>query len=430
MPLAMLFFFLSAQAQTDAVLPPIGGGGGGSFVARCPQGQLLTGFELRTGEWVDAIRLICVTPYGPADVGPPIAGGERFGGNGGSLQQLPCPRNMPIVTGMYVRSWGVETETVASLGLFCGVAATTQTQRDHYDVLFQGQTIHFIRSPPKRTQSTQLCPTSLVAVGINGRSGEWLDAVGLICGVPTLTPKAAPPPEAPSRPVVPAAAKVELPPGTAHNPPPPICDAAREARARNNPAAPGLEEKCRADLAAKGAAIAEQDAIVAEARAAETDVQFQQGFDIATGIFGDPALGAQGNTAKGPGSLAIRDSLGAAGQRGFNAAAKFHLSRTYDRPAAPAAGTIVASPNPVIVPNGQTSAGTSISWKPPQGYTYCEIYLSVDNGQWSEFARGGDGTKPTTIKLGSSQTFRMMIYEGQQGTPKIITTLTVTAPTN
>jgi hypothetical protein len=50
----------------------------------------------------------------------------------------------------------------------------------------------------------------------------------------------------------------------------------------------------------------------------------------------------------------------------------------------------------------------------------------VDNGQWSEFARGGDGTKQATIKQGSSYTFRMMVYEGQQGTPKVITTLTVT----
>jgi hypothetical protein len=160
------------------------------------------------------------------------------------------------------------------------------------------------------------------------------------------------------------------------------------------------------------------DPVVAAGRAAEADVLFQQGFDIASGIFGDPALGANGNTSTGPGSLGIRDSLTAAGQRGFNASVKLHLSRKYAR--------ISASPNPVIVPNGQTSGTTAISWRVPDGYTYCEIYLSADNGQWSEFARGGDGTKQTTINLGSSHTFRMMIYEGQQGTPKVVTTLTVT----
>lgn len=53
------------------------------------------------------------------------------------------------------------------------------------------------------------------------------------------------------------------------------------------------------------------------------------GFDIATGIFGDPALGAKGNTATEPGSLKIRDGLSAAGQRGFNASVALHLSRNY-----------------------------------------------------------------------------------------------------
>jgi len=92
-----------------------------------------------------------------------------------------------------------------------------------------------------------------------------------------------------------------------------------------------LERNRNADLAATGAAIARADSIVAEARNSGTDVFYRLGFDIATGIFGDPALGARGNTATGPGSMKIRDSLSAAGQRGFNDSVKLHLSRTYKR---------------------------------------------------------------------------------------------------
>lgn len=88
-----------------------------------------------------------------------------------------------------------------------------------------------------------------------------------------------------------------------------------------------LERNKYADRAAKGAAIAARDSIVAQARNAQTDPFYRLGFDIATAIFGDPALGAQGNTATGPGSLGIRDSLSPAGQRGFNDAVKFHLGR-------------------------------------------------------------------------------------------------------
>jgi hypothetical protein len=190
----------------------------------------------------------------------------------------------------------------------------------------------------------------------------------------------------------------------------PICDVAREARARNSPAAPGLEGQCLSlinDLAVRGEAIANQDplavelrgwqeegpirrgfdigmaaaegqtapgpgkqsihdslspserrgfnaavifslernryaeraalgamiarkdSVVAAARNAETDPFYRLGFDIATAIFGDPALGAQGNTQTGPGSLGIRDSLSVAGQRGFDAAMRLHLSRNY-----------------------------------------------------------------------------------------------------
>jgi hypothetical protein len=84
-----------------------------------------------------------------------------------------------------------------------------------------------------------------------------------------------------------------------------------------------------AALAKVGAAIGNGDPAVGAARSAEDDVFFWLGFDIASGIFGDPAAGSLGNTATGPGSLGIRNELNAAGQRGFNAATALHLGRKY-----------------------------------------------------------------------------------------------------
>ena len=84
-----------------------------------------------------------------------------------------------------------------------------------------------------------------------------------------------------------------------------------------------------AQLAATGAVIARADAVVAQARTADPDVFYWLGFDIASGIFGNPALGASGNTATGPGSLGIRNALNAPAQRGFNASVTLHLSRNY-----------------------------------------------------------------------------------------------------
>src|SRR5688572_17200105 len=85
--------------------------------------------------------------------------------------------------------------------------------------------------------------------------------------------------------------------------------------------------------------------------------------------------------------------------------------------AAQAAPTITAGSNPVMVPNGQASGTTTITWKAAPNYTYSEIYLSVDNAPWTDFAKGPDSSKPATLKLGSSYTFHMMVYEGQAGTP-------------
>ncbi|MEP7147544.1 MAG: hypothetical protein ABI857_01495 [Acidobacteriota bacterium] len=371
---AMLFFALSAQAQTDAILPPIGGSGGANqFVLRCPESRHLTGFELRVGDDVDAIQPICVSVYGPAELaGPP----EPYYANWGGNRQLVCPRDFPVVTGMYVRAVGDVAVVVHQISLICATAAAVPERK-----YSQGPKPGFIgpgaygksvegRFIPFGVEKLQTCGFDRVAVGINGRTGYWLDAVGLICGAPKLTPRpnalgrvkiTSPTAAAPTSicdsardararnsPAAPGLEEKCRAAGAAGEKPPPlalgrvkvpaagtlptllICEASRGARARNSPAAPGLEAQCRAYFAAKGAAIAQVDEIVAEARgAAEADALYQQGFDIATGIFGDPALGAQGNTATGPGSLGIRDSLTAAGQRGFNASVTLHLSRNY-----------------------------------------------------------------------------------------------------
>jgi hypothetical protein len=92
-----------------------------------------------------------------------------------------------------------------------------------------------------------------------------------------------------------------------------------------------VDRNRNAKLASVGAAIALANPAVAAVRNGSRDVFFRLGFDIATGIFGDPAQGALGNTLTGPGSLGIRDALSRAGQRGFNASVGYHLGRTNEQ---------------------------------------------------------------------------------------------------
>ena len=412
---AMLFCVLSAQAQRDWILEPIGGGGGDKFVGRCPQGQLLAGFELRTGDNVDSIRVICVAAYGPADAGPPVTGGERFGGDGGSrTEQLVCRREAaPIVIAMYVDWRGYDTPVVRKIHLFCGAAVVTQNPRQIPDATFDGRKadlsakadVFGTATPYHGYDGRQHCPDEFAPVGINGRAGALLDAVGLICGALKLTPKPPPPPPKPEPEPVKALGRVKLPPGTTPGPSLSICEYAREARTRNSPAAPGLEEKCRAAGAA--GEIPPKAPVKAIGRVKVPPGTTPTGPPVSICEYAREARAR--NSPAAPGLEAKCRAAGAAGET----------------PPAIAADT-----NPVLVPNGQDSGTTTISWKAGPDYTYCEIYLSVDNGEWSEFATGPDGAKPATIKLGSSYTFRMMVYEGQEGTPKIVATRTVTAAKN
>jgi hypothetical protein len=392
---AMLLFVLSAHAQSSVILPPIGGDGGAQFIARCPQGQLLAGFELHAGDVVDAIRPLCVAAYGPADVGPIEPYPSKFGGDGGNPRQLVCLSDAPIVIAMYIRYAGLDTHVVRHIHLFCGAAAINQNRGEFPDAVFDGSPPGenrpnlFETHNPVSGEGTTQCPSGFVPVGINGRSGIWLDAVGLICGKLKLTPK----------PV--ALGRVN---GGTTGPPKSICARARDARARNSPAAPALEAQCRA----AGAAGEKTPGVVALGRVQPTSPP------------GPPksicARARDARARNSPTAPALEAQCRAAGAAGETV---------------PTAGpTITAAPNPVVVPNGQASGTTTITWKAAPDYTYCEIYLSVDNGEWSTFATGGDSSKPTTIKLGSSYTFYMMVYQGQAGTPKIITTLTLTAAKN
>ncbi len=459
-------------ARADDFLPKLGGPGGSQFNAPCPPGQNLTGFELRTGDDINAIRPVCAVAYGPKEVVNVAPLPAWHGGPDGHVESLLCPASTPALLGILVETEGIDTLTLNSIHLFCGkVVATVQPIDPNPSAVFEGKA--YVRSPgwggigidgedARHSWSKERCPDGQIAIGAHGRTGVWVDAMGLICDAPRLTRNPHPPVtlgrvqstipaggvpmslcerakaararNSPAAASLEAQCKAQTPPvalgrvpGTAprsDGPPLSICDAAAAARDRNAPTAARLADQCRAiggtvpappapegpnaeelaakgaaiaaadplatmlreaqaegpirtgfdigmaaaegqsawgpgkqallqslpgaqqegfkvamsyaldrnrnrDLAVIGAAIADADPTVATPRNRQPDARYRLGFDIASGLFGDPGLGAKGNTATGPGSMAIRDGLGAIAQRGFNAAVAFHLSRKY-----------------------------------------------------------------------------------------------------
>lgn len=64
----------AAAGGAEVYLPAIGGSGGGQFLAPCPDGQNLTGFELRAGNDIDVARLLCITAYSSGSVNAVLTG--------------------------------------------------------------------------------------------------------------------------------------------------------------------------------------------------------------------------------------------------------------------------------------------------------------------------------------------------------------------
>ncbi len=320
-----------AHAQSDEILAPMGGDGGQPFLARCPQGELLNGMDLWAGADIAAIRPICVPGVaGQFHTYPTVFGSPEkkvLGVPTDFLQQVVCPQESPIVIGMDVLAEGREVITINDIDLYCGKAVAIPQQFTFPLARFsaphaQKRGIGGTNISQRARQ--QRCPAGLVGVGLDGRAGLWVDAVGLICGA-ALPPPPPPPPEDPN--AVRPAGRVKLPGSTSATSSVPICESARLARARNNPAAPGLEAQCRAQeslgfdaLAARGPEVAAQDPLAAELRNQQPDGPVRRGFDIGMAA-------AEWQTSQGPGKQRIHDALGPAEQEGFSTAVSFSLAR-------------------------------------------------------------------------------------------------------
>lgn len=364
----LLSLVVPVHAQEDEILAPMGGSGGLPFLARCPQGELLTGLDIWAGEDIDAVRPLCV----PAVKGRFQTYPTKYGGPGGSLRQLVCPNELPIVIGMDIETEGRSYATVDRIDLYCGKAVTTPQRfpfpmasfdapafRGGGDNVFSGT-----------GEEQQRCPAGLVAVGIDGRAYDrWVHALGLICGA------ALPPAQAVG---VRPAARI-LGTGTSARtdaPPRSICDSAKEARARNSPAAAGLESRCRAyqslgidALAAKGADIASQDPLAAELRSLQRDDAARRGFDIGMAA-------AEGQTAPGPGKQRIHDALAPAEQAGYATAVSFSLARNRQRLGDLAAkGPLIVAKDPLALllrlqqPDDDARRGFDIGMAAAEGQT-------------------------------------------------------------
>lgn len=194
-PTSMLFlagcvYLPTLAGATDT--PPIGGPGGIPFRAECPKGSYLVGLAGRTGAWVDQIAPICAPwlsdkgVFGATSIGQPH--GASRGGKPRQSSCLGSGINHRVLQAWIVTTLRSDNRFIESIKGHCISAVPPAATATVYfgplpsepDPLSSGARFSADYGP-------QSCPAGEFAVGFYGRAGQFVDAVGLVCGPLTTT---------------------------------------------------------------------------------------------------------------------------------------------------------------------------------------------------------------------------------------------------
>ncbi len=91
------------------------------------------------------------------------------------------------------------------------------------------------------------------------------------------------------------------------------------------------------------------------------------------------------------------------------------------RTSALAAPTITANPNPVLLPPGQISGTTTLTWDGGANHPYAEVWVAVDNNDETFVVEQGKGSRQVTIELGKTYLYKLADFG------KTLASITVTA---
>ena len=195
--LAALAISAVCSSQAFAGETPVGGGpGGNAFRITCPAGSFVVGFAYRNGQWFDRIAPICA-PWQLAErrFGPGVAGGAAGDSEGGRPHTEQCPLGQYAITAV---RFGLSLNGDDDRPQFVGwLDAHCQTVRPPWDArsISMGNPTNatwahsrnLVEPTIERPQYHFVCPQGEVAVGIQGRAGLFVDALGLICApAPTV----------------------------------------------------------------------------------------------------------------------------------------------------------------------------------------------------------------------------------------------------
>jgi hypothetical protein len=155
-----------------------GGPGGGPFELACPAGSYMTGVRARSGAWIDALSPICNRWVGKSVLGE-IEAQPMAGGGGGGESFIRCQGKRGVVVGLEMFQADNGDQSIGHIIVNCGdfiqPSSFWNKLPGSADYLGQSQV---------GPRVEKRCGWGLVAAGIYGKSGAFVDRLGLMCKRP------------------------------------------------------------------------------------------------------------------------------------------------------------------------------------------------------------------------------------------------------
>ena len=147
-----------------------GGSGGSPFTLDCPTGAIATGLNVRSGNSVDQIQVICQTVTGANRAFGSATFTDTAGGTGGSPATVTCPANY-VMVGVTGRIGNGGSDFNDQIAAVCApiVGGATVTTASLGGVI-AGSIAY-----------TTTCPAGLAVTGIQGSSGVYVDRTQIKC---------------------------------------------------------------------------------------------------------------------------------------------------------------------------------------------------------------------------------------------------------
>lgn len=176
---ALTAFSFAVQAGS-ANLPTHGGNGGDDFSIDCGDDAVLVGVSGRKGSWIDRISARCVKVAMDGKWLGSVFSRGQAGGDGGNSFTFDCPRDSAIgeMGGRY--GWYINRLILncipASISTNQPAAEPTWNQVSATDSL----DVSSSQQGPT-AWNTDKCPNSKPGRGFRGRSGNYVDSIGIVC---------------------------------------------------------------------------------------------------------------------------------------------------------------------------------------------------------------------------------------------------------